>query len=257
MLFSLSLLLLDWDEKKLASVVQEKHAGQKCQSTIICKFFLEAVRERKYGWFWECPNGETCHYRHALPPGFVLEPKKKIAADEDEEEEVPLEDILDAERAKLQGQGTPITLERLQEWKAARSKKLAESDAAQAALRERDIAAGKAVNLTGRELLQYRPELFNQEEDPAEEEFDYAKLRAELLAEEDAEAGLSVANYQERTKTYDMDIDESLFLAGAAEDDGANDNNNNNNNNEDDEEKGDKDEGDDGESNSNANSNTN
>ena len=35
----------------------------------ICKFFLSAVENNKYGWFWECPNGPSCHYRHALPPG--------------------------------------------------------------------------------------------------------------------------------------------------------------------------------------------
>jgi hypothetical protein len=94
-----------WDEEKLRTVVGEKHAGQKVQSTIICKYFIEAVREQKYGWFWECPNGEGCHYRHALPPGFVLEAKKKSGDENNEEEETPLEEILEAERAKLGGQG--------------------------------------------------------------------------------------------------------------------------------------------------------
>ena len=31
----------------------------------------------RFGWFWECPNGEQCQYRHALPPGFVLKSQKK------------------------------------------------------------------------------------------------------------------------------------------------------------------------------------
>jgi hypothetical protein len=204
-----------WDEEKLRSVVGEKHAGQKVQSTIICKYFIEAVREKKYGWFWECPNGEGCHYRHALPPGFVLETKKKSDGDE-EEEETPLEEILEAERAKLGGQGTPVTLERFTEWKQNRLKKREEQLAKEQALRERDIAAGKAQNLTGKELLQYRPELFQQEEDPGEVDFDYAALRAELMAEEDAAAEESVQNYQSKTAGFDMDIDESLFDAAAA-----------------------------------------
>ena len=38
----------------------------------ICKFFLDAVEKSKYGWFWQCPNGTACIYKHALPPGFVL-----------------------------------------------------------------------------------------------------------------------------------------------------------------------------------------
>lgn len=42
----------------------------------ICKFFLDAVEKSKYGWFWSCPNGEHCKYKHALPPGFVL---KKVS----------------------------------------------------------------------------------------------------------------------------------------------------------------------------------
>lgn len=31
----------------------------------------------KYGWFWECPGGEKCHYKHALPAGYVLAKDKK------------------------------------------------------------------------------------------------------------------------------------------------------------------------------------
>jgi hypothetical protein len=52
-------------------VVNEKHAGtnKNNPTTIICKFFLEAVEKRQYGWFWKCPNGQDCKYRHALPPG--------------------------------------------------------------------------------------------------------------------------------------------------------------------------------------------
>ena len=43
----------------------------------MCKYFIQAIETEKYGWFWECPNGENCHYRHALPPGFVLKSQKK------------------------------------------------------------------------------------------------------------------------------------------------------------------------------------
>ena len=32
----------------------EKHAAEKNRPTdIICKFFLEAVEKRAYGWFWQ------------------------------------------------------------------------------------------------------------------------------------------------------------------------------------------------------------
>ena len=25
----------------------------------MCKYFVEAIENAKYGWFWECPNGAT------------------------------------------------------------------------------------------------------------------------------------------------------------------------------------------------------
>jgi len=63
----------DWDQDKLEDVVKRKHAAQNTNKTdIVCKYFIDAVENRKYGWFWECPNGVNCKYRHALPPGYVL-----------------------------------------------------------------------------------------------------------------------------------------------------------------------------------------
>lgn len=50
----------------------------------VCKFFLEAVEKKQYGWFWECPNGgKNCHYRHALPPGYVLKSQMKALLEEE------------------------------------------------------------------------------------------------------------------------------------------------------------------------------
>ena len=60
----------------------------------ICKHFLEAVENSKYGWFWNCPNGPKCIYRHALPPGFVL---KKDQKKEEKEEQISLEDLIERE----------------------------------------------------------------------------------------------------------------------------------------------------------------
>jgi hypothetical protein len=56
---------------------------------------LDALEKNQYGWFWECPNGQTCHYRHALPPGFVLKKDKKKKDEEDEE--ITLEEYLEEE----------------------------------------------------------------------------------------------------------------------------------------------------------------
>lgn len=61
----------------------------------VCKYFLEAIENNKYGWFWVCPaGGDTCMYRHALPPGFVLKKDKKK---EEKEDEISLEELIENE----------------------------------------------------------------------------------------------------------------------------------------------------------------
>jgi hypothetical protein len=60
----------DWDEEKLRSVVLSKHGNPKTTTDKVCKYFIQAVEEQKYGWFWTCPNGgDKCMYKHSLPPG--------------------------------------------------------------------------------------------------------------------------------------------------------------------------------------------
>jgi hypothetical protein len=60
----------DWDEDKLRSVVLSKKGNQRTSTEKVCKFFIQAIEDGKYGWFWICPNGgDSCMYKHALPPG--------------------------------------------------------------------------------------------------------------------------------------------------------------------------------------------
>jgi hypothetical protein len=67
--------MVDWDEEKLRSVVLSKQGNPKTTTDKVCKFFIEAVENGKYGWFWICPNGgDQCKYKHSLPPGYVLHP---------------------------------------------------------------------------------------------------------------------------------------------------------------------------------------
>lgn len=62
----------DWDEEKLRSVVLSKKGNQRTTTDKVCKFFIQAIEDGKYGWFWICPNGgDKCMYKHALPPGSV------------------------------------------------------------------------------------------------------------------------------------------------------------------------------------------
>lgn len=96
-------------------------------STQVCKYFLDAVEKSKYGWFWgnstflsktqeiigktkhilfvcslllECPNGEKCIYRHALPQGYILKKDKK-KMDEQKTKDISLVDLIERERNAL------------------------------------------------------------------------------------------------------------------------------------------------------------
>lgn len=61
----------------------------------MCKFFLDAIENNKYGWFWVCPaGGGECMYRHALPPGFVLKRDKKK---EEKDQEISMEELIESE----------------------------------------------------------------------------------------------------------------------------------------------------------------
>lgn len=42
----------DWDQGELEKAVAEKHAAEKGpqKTDIICKFFLDAVEKKLYGW---------------------------------------------------------------------------------------------------------------------------------------------------------------------------------------------------------------
>ena len=64
--------MAEWDEEKLRNVVMSKHGNPRTTTDKVCKYFIDAVENGKYGWFWTCPNGgDKCMYRHSLPPGYV------------------------------------------------------------------------------------------------------------------------------------------------------------------------------------------
>ncbi|MCJ1304180.1 hypothetical protein MMC08_006992 [Hypocenomyce scalaris] len=137
----------DWDEEKLRQVVLSKHGNPKTTTDKVCKFFIEAVENGKYGWFWSCPNGgDKCMYRHSLPPGFVLKTKEQRAAEKALMDKSPLktltlEDFLESERHKLTGTLTPVTPETFAKWKKERLDKKAAEDEA----RKAKEATGRAM----------------------------------------------------------------------------------------------------------------
>ena len=111
-----------WDEEKLRSVIFSKHGNLRTTTDKVCKFFIEAVENGKYGWFWVCPNGgDKCMYKHSLPEGFVLKTKEQKRLEKealDSQPKITLEEFIETERDKLdKSKLTPITVSNFAQWK--------------------------------------------------------------------------------------------------------------------------------------------
>ncbi|KAK8845436.1 hypothetical protein IAR55_006149 [Kwoniella newhampshirensis] len=182
-------LMETWDEAKLRDVVDQNEKKQTNATDIVCKYFIEAIENKKYGWFWECPNGgNKCMYRHALPPGFVLKADKKKAEDAAKKEQISLEDFLEVERHKLKAPLTPVTPESFAIWKKTRvEKKQAELEAMEKA-KIAQRAAGKMTGMTGKDMFDFGGELYADEEEGDDEDWDISRMLATYREEEERQA---------------------------------------------------------------------
>ncbi|UZJ53787.1 hypothetical protein CBS101457_003107 [Exobasidium rhododendri] len=163
-----------WDQAKLDSVIQSKHGNPKSTTDKVCKFFLQAVEDGKYGWFWECPNGgEKCMYKHRLPPGFVMKAQKKELEAAEKANEISLEEFLESARHQLGSNLTPVTPESFTAWKAHRLTKKAAEEEALESKKKSQAQANKMTGLSGRDLFTLNSDYFNDEDDSeGGEEFD-------------------------------------------------------------------------------------
>lgn len=139
------------------------------QTDIVCKFYLDAVQGSQMGWMWQCPNGETCIYRHCLPQGYVLTAGQDVAAEDDEEEEpLAIEEQVELERAKLlTAELTPVTEASFMAWLA--KKKIEKEEAEEAAKKESKQKKDLRMGATGRDLFVMDPSLFVDEDDALDE----------------------------------------------------------------------------------------
>jgi len=207
----------DWDEAKLNEVVNKKHGeknGLLPASSIVCKFFVEAVELGKYGWFWDCPNGnEKCQYRHALPPGYILKKDKKKM--EDQKETISLEELVDKERGALVGRDlNKITLESFLKWKKRKIEEKKAKAKDEAKKRKQEMDSGNLSKLTGRDLFNFRPELMLGDDAEAddmtyerEESDDEGGDDDDAAAAEGKENGVAA----KKTTVKNIDLDEFTF----------------------------------------------
>ncbi|KAF8155080.1 hypothetical protein BJ912DRAFT_893460 [Pholiota molesta] len=188
-----------WDEEKLRSVVLSKAGNPRTTTDIVCKHFIQAIESQKFGWFWECPNGENCQYRHALPPGFVLKSQKKALEDAAKANVISLEEFLEVERHKLGSNLTPVTPETFAVWKKTRMDKKQAEEEAQRKAKDVQMSAGKSSGMSGRDLFQYNPEWFADEDDAdGSEDWDLEQYRRQQAEEDEEEQDRDVAEQTER-----------------------------------------------------------
>jgi len=224
-------LIIDTDSKNWDEKYEEgkKETSKALKTKIVCKYFLDAVEKKSYGWFWECPNnGDKCQYVHALPPGFVLKEKEEVV---DEEDEIPIEELIEIERKKIVD-GTPVTKENFLKWKAEkkRKKELAKKEAEDKRLA--DIKAGRTV-MSGREMFVFNPDMFVDddaaldiddnlgENEPDQEDENGEENDDEYLGNDDdnsdEENGSSTTTTTTTTTTINVEqlgvqVNESLFV---------------------------------------------
>ncbi|KAI4300219.1 hypothetical protein L6164_033618 [Bauhinia variegata] len=188
----------DWDQETLEKVVESKknEYQQNKPTDIVCKYFLEAVEKKQYGWFWVCPNGgKNCHYRHALPPGYVLKSQMKALLEE-ESEKIPIEEEIENQRSKLTT-STPMTPGLFMQWK---KKKIEERDANLAA-QQADRA--KNDRMSGRELFLSDASLFVDDA----EAYDKYQREPEQADDEQAD-GNATGDGPSTSATADADDDD-------------------------------------------------
>ncbi|KAJ3368327.1 hypothetical protein GGF31_006418 [Allomyces arbusculus] len=213
-----------WDQSKLESVIKSKHGNPRTTTDIVCKYFLEAIENAKYGWFWVCPNGgDTCKYKHALPPGYVLK-AKDAKKNDDDEEKISLEEFLESERHKLGSNLTPVTYETFMEWKRKRLEKQAADEAEKNKAKEAAVKAGRKQGLSGRDLFTFAaPEEDEDDGGAGDNDFDLAQFmqanadadnKAADLARRQADLALQQAGSSSADEPPIApvdDVDESLF----------------------------------------------
>lgn len=234
-----------WDEDKLKEVVEKKHGEaekKRPTTTIICKYFIDAVENSKYGWFWSCPNGPTCIYKHALPPGFVLKKDKKK---EDKKDQISLEDLIERERAALAASSkfTKVTLESFLAWKKRKLKEKADAMCKAEEKKRSDYKAGRQVGLSGRDMFSFNPDLAKDDMEEGDEAFDsykrdededpesnYREIDIDLIMNEAAD--IDETNISQAKDRVFESIPENGETHSSSEDNPATSNNNENRENE-------------------------
>ena len=171
-----------WDAEKLSEVVDYNDAKYSAPNRTEkpCKFFIDAVEKKTYGWLWVCPNGYNCIFKHALPPGYQLKSSKKENVEVIRGDDDIIEEIDEAREKLLSKKLTALTFETFSKWIGKR--KVRKDKERDAKIKEELKIIGVKVkrNVTGRELFEKEKDLFQDAEDAVDE-----YKREDAIPEED------------------------------------------------------------------------
>lgn len=200
----------DWDQETLEKVVESKknEYNPNKPTEIVCKHFLDAVEKKQYGWFWVCPNGgKECHYRHALPSGYVLKSQMKALLEE-EADKIPIEEEIENQRAKVTST-TPMTTELFLQWKKRKiEEKEAGLDAQRAERAKNDRMSGRELFLLDASLFVDDAEAYEKYQRDEEAEAAEQKAKDDLAAGEPSSSTNTVADPDEDSLVVDDEDDE-------------------------------------------------
>lgn len=158
-------MTIEFEVNKIAEE-KEKKRKKLPQSNIVCKFFLDAVHKKVYGWKWECPNKDDCHYKHFLPKGYILYSQKdKMQEEMTMEEYVDLEEQIDIERERIAVNGIKVNETTFGEWKRKR-------DEFRRANKEEEEKNKMKSKFTGLQLFKNQSNNFKDDEDASDVKID-------------------------------------------------------------------------------------
>lgn len=168
-------------------------AGRAAAPEKICRHYIDALKSKKHGPSWKCPNGPSCPNRHMPPEGYSV--KDEV---EKEEGSISLEEYIETERQDLKGPQTPMTAELFNRWKAEQEEVREKRHAEEERIKEGNLRLGKLVP-SGKDLFVYNPDLFVDDEEALEYDY-HAREEADVEESSESEASPEVAEGIEKLK---------------------------------------------------------
>ncbi|KHJ87139.1 Transketolase protein [Oesophagostomum dentatum] len=182
----------NWDENKLSEVVDKKHgeANKKLNQTTIVRvssslqiLSSKLLKKANTAGFGNarmvainvttdiaCPKGEKLHL-------YVLKKDRKKMEEQDKENQISLEELIEKERAALQGKNlTKVTLQSFVAWKKRKLREKKEKEAEEEKAKKDKIKAGKALGMSGRDLFTFNAEACVDDEDAEDVEFEQEEV---------------------------------------------------------------------------------